>query len=420
MSNRSLENAATSFKERQFFVARLTPAQPGALGIVGIYGARACPTLKAYFHAFRCTSIESLGVGRIAVGQWHHGILTGRKEPHSSGEGGGRTQESRECVVLVRTGIQSWEIHSHGGRAVVQSFLESFVSEGADEVSWNTWHARFHRDPRDTTIRKQLAQVDGWYPAQILTRQLAGSFQEDIMRVQQALDTTPRCLDQLVLAKAVINRLERASRIGLRLAQPWRVVLLGPVNAGKSSLINALAGYDRSIVSPHAGTTRDVLETRVVIDGWSVDFIDTAGFRLADNQKGEINDIEKKGINRASVEALKADLILHVQSLDQSVEDGFSRAQLGDDLPPYISVGTKLDLCGNKHFHEQSLSEPLVLTSARTGQGIERLIQVVLETLVPEIKDQPDCFLEGVPISPEDVDVVRKLHQQVEGYSRDL
>ena len=144
----------------------------------------------------------------------------------------------------------------------------------------------FHRDPRDTTIRKQLAQVDGWYPAQILTRQLAGSFQEDIMRVQQALDTTPRCLDQLVLAKAVINRLERASRIGLRLAQPWRVVLLGPVNAGKSSLINALAGYDRSIVSPHAGTTRDVLETRVVIDGWSVDFIDTAGFHLADNQKG--------------------------------------------------------------------------------------------------------------------------------------
>ena len=282
------------------------------------------------------------------------------------------------------------------------------------------WHARFHRDPRDTTIRKQLAQVDGWYPAQILTRQLAGSFQEDIMRVQQALDTTPRCLDQLVLAKAVINRLERASRIGLRLAQPWRVVLLGPVNAGKSSLINALAGYDRSIVSPYAGTTRDVLETRVVIDGWSVDFIDTAGFRLADNQKGEINNIEKKGINRASVEALKADLILHVQSLDQSVEDGFSPAQLGDDLPPYISVGTKLDLSGNKHFHEQPLSEPLVLTSVRTGQGIERLIQVVLETLIPEIKDQPDCFLKGVPISPEDVDVVRELHQQVEGYSRDL
>ena len=153
-------------------------------------------------------------------------------------------------------------------------------------------------------------------------------FRKDIMRVQQALDTTPRCLDQLVLAKAVINRLERASRIGLRLAQPWRVVLLGPVNAGKSSLINALAGYDRSIVSPHAGTTRDVLETRVVIDGWSVDFIDTAGFHLADNKKGEINEIEKKGINRASVEALKADLILHVQSLDQSVVDGFSNSTI--------------------------------------------------------------------------------------------
>lgn len=420
MSNHQPEDAAVTLKKSQFFVSRLTPSQPGALGIVGMYGARACPTLKANFHAFRGTSIESLAIGCSAVGQWHHGVLTDREGVLSSGEGGGWTQGSQECVVLVRTGDQSWEIHSHGGRAVVQSFLDYFVSAGADEVSWNTWHARLQKDRRDTTIRKQLAQVDGSNAAQILTRQLAGSFHKDIRLIQQVLDTTARCTDQLVVAKAVIKRLERASRIGLRLTQPWRVVLLGPVNAGKSSLINALVGYDRSIVSPHAGTTRDVLETRAVIDGWSVDFIDTAGFHLVENQKREINEIEKKGIDRASVEALNADLILYVQSLDQTVVDGFPIAQLGDALASCISVGTKLDLCGKKQLYEQSHSESLIPTSARTGQGIERLIQVVIETLVPEIKHQPDCFLEGVPVSQEDINVVRELHQRLDDYSRDL
>ena len=426
MSNRPPEDTAVSVKTGQFFASRLTPSQPGALGIVGISGDSACPILNTHFHAFKSISIESLAIGRIAVGHWHHELVTNGEGVHLSEGKCGRTHESQECVVLVRTGIQSWEIHTHGGMAVVQSFLEIFASAGADVVSWDKWLAYMQKDTRDTTVRKQLAQVDGSCEAQILTRQLAGAFEKDIKRVQQALDTTPRCLDQLVLAKSVINRLERAARIGLRLTQPWRVILLGPVNTGKSSLVNAIAGYDRSIVSSHAGTTRDVLETRVVIDGWSVDFIDTAGFQLADNQNREIDEIEKKGIDRAVVEASNADLIVYVQSLDQSVADGFTAAQfsdnllLGNDLPPYISVGTKSDLCDDKQLYDQSLSESLVPTSARTGQGLERLIQVILETLVPEIKDHPDCFLEGVPVSPEDADVVRKIHQQVEIYSRDL
>ncbi len=423
MSNQPFENTGITQKKVHCVVSRLTPPQPGALSVIGIHGVRACSTIQSHFQAFRDIAIESLAVGRVVVGQWNHEFLSSGDRICFSGE---RSVQSQECIVLVRTGTQTWEIHSHGGMAVVQSFLEIFASAGADVVSWDKWLACMQKDTRDTTVRKQLAQVDGSCEAQILTRQLAGAFEKDIKRVQQALDTTPRCLDQLVLAKSVINRLERAARIGLRLTQPWRVILLGPVNTGKSSLVNAIAGYDRSIVSSHAGTTRDVLEARVVIDGWSVNFIDTAGFHLADNQKREIDGIEKKGIDRAAVEASNADLIVYVQSLDQLVADGFTAAQfsdnllLGNDLPPYISVGTKSDLCGNKQLYGQAISDQWVPTSARTGQGIEHLMQVVLETLVPEIKDHPDCFLEGVPVSPEDVDVVRKLHQQLEIYSRDL
>jgi len=64
--------------------------------------------------------------------------------------------------------------------------------------------------------------------------------------------------------------------------------------------------------------------------------------------------------------------------------------------------------------------ETLVRTSSRTGQGIGDLMQVVLETLVPEIKSNPDCFLGGVPVSQKDIKIVRKLNKKIEDYSRDL
>ena len=417
MSNTLPEDTAILSNNSQFLVSRLTPSQPGALGIVGVSGDRAGSALNSYFYPFKDTSIDLLEVGSIAVGQWNHDLLSG-------GEGIGlssrRASQRLECIVLVRTGIHRWEIHSHGGSAVVRSFINSFVSEGADEVSWDAWLTCMKNDSELTAIRKQLAQVDGWHAAQILTRQLSGAFQRDIKQVQQVLDTRPRCQDQLAMAKAVIHRLERASRVGLRLTHPWRVVLLGPVNAGKSSLINALAGYDRSIVSPHAGTTRDVLEARVVIDGWSFNFIDTAGFHLVGNQKKKLSDIERRGISRAVVEASNADLMLQIHPLDQSPVDVSLMQDFGDDLPQCINVGTKLDISCNKDFYKKAFPETLVRTSSRTGQGIGHLMQVVLETLVPEIKSNPDCFLGGVPVSQKDIKIVRKLNKKIEDYSRDL
>ena len=417
MSNTLPEDTAVLLKNSQFLVSRLTPSQPGALGIVGISGDRAYSVFNAYFHPFKDTSIDSLEVGSIAVGQWNHGLLSDGEEISLSSK---RANQRLECIVLVRTGICRWEIHSHGGSAVVRSFINSFASAGADEVSWDAWLACEKKDSKHKAIQKQLAQVDGWHAAQILTRQLSGAFERDIKQVQQVLDTRPRCQDQLAMAKAVIKRLECASRVGLRLTQPWRVVLLGPVNAGKSSLINALAGYDRSIVSPHAGTTRDVLEARVVIDGWSFNFIDTAGFHLVGHQKKKLSDIERRGISRAVVEASNADLMLQIHPLDQSPVDVSLLQDFGDDLPQCINVGTKLDIFCNKDLYKKTFSEALVRTSSQTGQGIDHLMQIVLETLVPEIKSNPDCFLGGVPVSQENIKAVKELNKKIEDYSRDL
>ena len=91
--------------------------------------------------------------------------------------------------------------------------------------------------------------------------------------------------------------------------RPWRVVLGGAVNAGKSSLVNALVGHARSIVTAVPGTTRDLVETRIVLDGWEVDLVDTAGLRGA--AEG-VDAVERAGIDRAVAAAEDADLVLRI------------------------------------------------------------------------------------------------------------
>ena len=411
---------ADSLTESQFVISRLTPSQVGALGVIGILGENVALVLDAHFVPYGKSSIQTLAVGSIVVGDWHHAMVTSHVVSGAREGTVQRSHEKPECVVLVKIGRTSWELHVHGGQAVINSLLGTFVSAGAVNISWGEWFACSGNNDRSMFVREQLAQIDGFVAAQILTRQLAGSFERDIEQVQEVLCSSQKSLDKLKAAEAVINRLECSARIGMRLAKPWHVILLGPVNAGKSSLLNALAGYARSIVSPYAGTTRDVLETRVVLYGWAVDLIDTAGFHLENNSRQPASKIEKEGIERALVAAQSADLILKVRPINEPEMEWFSLEKVGESHPPCINVGTKADLPDTKQVKDNSHSKASVVTSARTGLGLDELVKVIIETLVPEMKDQADCFLGGVPITSGDRDIVRDLHQQLEIYSRDL
>ena len=108
----------------------------------------------------------------------------------------------------------------------------------------------------------------------------------------------------------------------MRLAEPFRVVLTGPPNVGKSSLLNALVGFDRSITLDMAGTTRDVLHANTVIAGLPIQFSDTAGIR----DHAAVETIEREGIRQAQLAAGNADLLLLV--CEPLPEGGFSKIAL--------------------------------------------------------------------------------------------
>ena len=138
--------------------------------------------------------------------------------------------------------------------------------------------------------------------------------------------------------RAALDGMIRAGAVGARLVSPPRVVLAGPVNAGKSTLFNLLVGAERVVVSGEEGTTRDAVRARVLLGAFAVDLVDTAGAR---ETQGEAAAVERSGQAQGMAEAAAADLVL---LLEPYAKDA-GRLELG--MPPGIAVvrlTTKRDL----------------------------------------------------------------------------
>ncbi|HEY0571442.1 MAG TPA: GTPase, partial [Enterovirga sp.] len=152
----------------------------------------------------------------------------------------------------------------------------------------------------------------------------------------------------------------RDSGRGERLRDGVTIAIAGPVNAGKSSLFNRLARRDAAIVSPHAGTTRDVLELRLDLAGFPVTVLDTAGMRESEDP------VEREGVRRARARAAEADLVLWVTD---------AAGQTNEPAPAGAwKVHNKMDLRGVPARPERGPGEPTFAVSALEGTGLDRLV----------------------------------------------
>ena len=207
-------------------------------------------------------------------------------------------------------------------------------------------------------------------------------------RSAENMDLSPSQQIAILLARA---------NLGRHLVRPWRVVLAGPVNVGKSSLINALAGYGRSIVHDAPGTTRDAVTATTAIDGWPVELCDTAGLR----QGGDA--VERAGIERAQERLAQADLAVLV--FDRGVPWSADDQALVDEWPGSLLVHNKRDLPGPADDRPTGL-----MTSALRGDGVENLLEAIARRLVPD----PPPAGAAVPFTAEQMETVYRLADEID------
>jgi tRNA modification GTPase len=282
------------------------------------------------------------------------------------------------------TGEDHAELHIHGGAAVRTAVIQALAGlPGLRAAEPGEFTRRAFLSGRmDLSAVEGLADlIDAETEAQRrqALRQLEGALSGRVIewrdRLTDALALAEAGLDftdeadvsagasseALAISHAVFGEVEaelaRASQ-GERLREGFVVVIAGPPNAGKSTLLNALARRDVAIVSPHAGTTRDAIEVRCDLGGLPVTFVDTAGLREA------ADPVEQEGIARTRQRARDADLVLWLAAPDT---DAVAKETFG---APTLTVATKHDLASGAR-------EPHLSVSARTGENLDRLVDEV-------------------------------------------
>jgi len=180
----------------------------------------------------------------------------------------------------------------------------------------------------------------------------------------------PAIAAQLQNLRADLHALLTEARRGVRLNDGLKVAIIGRPNAGKSSLLNALAGSDRAIVTPIAGTTRDVLREHLDLDGIALELADTAGLRDTDDE------VEREGVRRAHGELQRADVALLVTDAENVEADQRFFAELPPGIERVVLVN-KIDLDKTPARSGQRDGTRWLWASAKTGAGLDALRKVL-------------------------------------------
>jgi tRNA modification GTPase len=310
------------------------------------------------------------------------------------------------------TGEDVVEFHLHGNRIVLGMLLDEIIALGARAARPGQFTERAFLNGKIDLIQAEavadLIESNSKKAARGAMQSLDGIFSNKVKSLREAVFNAKSLFEasldfpdeediDINIEPAienihnVLNDLDNLiykAESGRALSQNPSIVIVGSPNAGKSSIINYLSGFDSAIVSPTPGTTRDIIRENVLLADYAVTLVDTAGIR-------ETSDaIEKEGVTRALKVLGSADIVLYVidqsisQELDRSILEGCSSDS------KLIIVRNKIDLCDDDLYSNKDYD---VYVSAKTGVGLDKL-----KTLISSFLDTSN--------NEEDMIFARKRH----------
>ncbi|MEN9842316.1 MAG: tRNA uridine-5-carboxymethylaminomethyl(34) synthesis GTPase MnmE [Pseudomonadota bacterium] len=379
-------------------VAIATAAGRGAVGIVRVSGFGLGAFVQAWLgRALRAREATYLAFPDAQGQPIDHGLALWFPAPHSF------------------TGEDVLEIQAHGGPVVLQLLLARCLEVAAHVLPrlrlaqpGEFSQRAFLNDKIDLAQAEAIAdliEASTEAAARSASRSLSGAFSQDIhalrdglihlrMLVEATLDFPEEEIDflrqsdaqgQLFKLKQQHTTIQQRARQGALLREGMRVVIAGQPNAGKSSLLNALAGAELAIVTPIAGTTRDKVEQTIQIEGVPLHVVDTAGLRDSSDE------VERIGIARAWNEIHGADAVLLLHDLTRTEQADYAAADAAIEaaIPAHIDkihVWNKCDAASSSTLARVAAQD--VVLSAKAGTGLsdlrQRLLQAVGWQAAPE------------------------------------
>jgi len=287
------------------------------------------------------------------------------------------------------TGEDCVEIHLHGSRAVVSAVYQELEAiDGLRLAEAGEFSRRAFENGKldlvevegladliaaETEMQRRLAVEQGFGGQSALYMAWAERLTRARALIEAELDfadedDVPGSVSERVWAEVADLYLEleehiASAKAGEIIRDGYKVVIAGPPNAGKSSLLNALAKRDVAIVTEIAGTTRDLLHVDIDMEGYLVRFFDTAGLRESDDR------VEQEGVRRARIAIEQADLVLQLEEIDSD-----SKHVLDGVKAEVLRVGTKGDMRGQSALYDLTIS-------SQTGDGLEELRSLILQKL---------------------------------------
>ena len=374
-------------------VALSTAVGSGAIGVIRVSGPLAIETTARLFSSRTDKVLEQQKSHTIHLGDIKDGnqvidevLVSLFKNPHSY------------------TGEDVVEISCHGSRYIQEKILQLFIQEGIRPAQAGEFTLRaFMNGKMDLSQAEAVADViasENEASHQVAMQQMRGGVSQEIKQLRQELldfaslieleldfaeedvDFADRAAFEALLEKIsrLLKKLIDSFALGNSIKKGIPIAIIGPPNAGKSTLLNALLEEDKAIISAIAGTTRDSIEDEITINGIGFRFIDTAGIR--DTQ----DEIEQIGIQKTFQKAEQAAMVLYLidshHYFDENVQQLEQLNQLRESFPekPVWVIWNKTDLI-DRQLPEKLAGYPTLQMSAKTAKGLEELKQLLVNYL---------------------------------------